>query len=46
MVTIFPLIAQGYGEGERSATALLITTLLSFITLNLGLWLFGVGLPV
>ena len=46
MVTIFPLIAQGYGEGERSATALLITTLLSFITLNLGLWLFGAGLPL
>ena len=35
MVTIFPLLAQRYGLGELCASALLITTLLSFFTLNL-----------
>jgi malonate transporter and related proteins len=43
MVTIFPLMAQRYGQGERCASALLVTTLLSFFTLNLGLWAFGIG---
>ncbi len=42
MVTIFPLLAQRYGEGERCASALLVATLLSFITLNLGLWAAGI----
>ncbi|MFD2111142.1 AEC family transporter [Thiorhodococcus fuscus] len=41
MVTIFPLLAQHYGQGERCASALLVTTLLSFVTLNLGIWLFA-----
>ncbi|EXJ13364.1 AEC family transporter [Imhoffiella purpurea] len=41
MVTIFPLLAQRYGQGERCASALLVTTLASFVTLNLGLWLFA-----
>nr|WP_207280898.1 AEC family transporter [Thiocystis violacea] len=45
MVTIFPLLAQRYGQGELCASALLITTLLSFVTLNLGLWAFGIGPP-
>ena len=43
MVTIFPLIAQRYGQGEIPATALVLTTLLAFVTLNLGLWLWGIG---
>lgn len=43
MVTIFPLLAQRYGQGEQCASALMTTTLLSFLTLNLGLWLFGLG---
>ncbi|MBV5273011.1 MAG: AEC family transporter [Lamprocystis purpurea] len=43
MVTIFPLLAQRYGQGEQCASALLVTTLLSFLTLNLGLWALGVG---
>jgi len=41
MVTIFPLLAQRYGQGERCASALLVTTLASFVTLNLGIWLFA-----
>lgn len=45
MVTIFPLIAQRYDQGEIPATALVITTLLAFVTLNLGLWLWGIGVP-
>ena len=43
MVTLFPLLAQRYGQGEACASALLATTLLSFLTLNLGLWALGVG---
>ncbi len=43
MVTIFPLLAQRYGQGEQCASALLVATLLSFLTLNLGLWALGVG---
>ena len=45
MVTIFPLIAQRYDQGEIPATALVITTLLAFVTLNFGLWLWGIGVP-
>ncbi|WP_295385042.1 hypothetical protein [uncultured Thiodictyon sp.] len=42
-VSLFPLLAQRYGQGEACASALLATTLLSFLTLNLGLWALGVG---
>ncbi|BCU06116.1 AEC family transporter [Allochromatium tepidum] len=45
MVTIYPLIAQRYDQGEIPATALVITTLPAFVTLNLGLWLWGIGVP-
>mgnify|MGYP001809564525 FL=1 len=45
MVTIYPLIAQRYDQGEIPATALVITTLLAFVTLNFGLWLWGIGVP-
>lgn len=45
MVTIYPLIAQRYDQGEIPATALVLTTLLAFVTLNLGLWLWGIGAP-
>jgi hypothetical protein len=37
------LLAQRYGQGEQCASALLVTTLLSFLKLNLGLWALGVG---
>ncbi len=43
MVTIFPLLAQRYGQGEQCASALMVTTMLSFLTLNLGLWASGIG---
>jgi hypothetical protein len=43
MVTIFPLLAQRYGQGEQCASALMVTTMLSFLTLTLGLWAFGFG---
>jgi hypothetical protein len=45
MVTLFPLLAQQYGKGELCSSALLVTTALSFVTLNLGLWLLGVASP-
>ena len=45
MVTIFPLLAQRYGQGEICATALVVTTLLAFVTLNLVLWWWGIGAP-
>ena len=45
MVTIFPLLASRYGQGDLCASALLVTTMLSFATLNLGLWFMGTGLP-
>ncbi len=37
MVTLYPLLAQRYGQGEIPATALVLTTLLAFITINLEL---------
>ena len=43
MVTIFPLLAQRYGQEAICSSALVITTLLSFVTLNLWLWALGVG---
>jgi malonate transporter and related proteins len=43
MVTLFPLLAQRYGKGDLCSSALLVTTALSFVTLNIGLWAFGVG---
>lgn len=45
MVTIFPLLAQRYGQGEICATALVVTTLLAFVTLNLALWWWEIGTP-
>jgi predicted permease len=41
MLGIYPILAQGYGLAERSAAALLITTVLSFFTLSGSLWLLG-----
>ncbi|QIK38513.1 AEC family transporter [Caldichromatium japonicum] len=40
MVTLYPLLAQRYGQGETAATALVLATLLAFFTLNLELALF------
>jgi len=43
MVTIFPLIAERYDQGEIPAKALVITTLLAFVSLNLWLWVWEIG---
>jgi len=39
MLGIYPILAQAYGLAERSAAALLVTTVLSFPTLSTALWL-------
>lgn len=42
MVSIFPLLAYRYALGELCTSGLLVTTVLPFVTLNLGLWTFEV----
>lgn len=39
MMSIYPTLAQAYGEEEASAVALLLTTVASFFTLSALLWL-------
>jgi predicted permease len=39
MLSIYPILAQPYGLAERSATALLVATAASFVTLSAVLWL-------
>jgi malonate transporter len=39
MLGIYPILSQAYGLAERSAAALLVTTVLSFVTLSTALWL-------
>lgn len=39
MLGIYPILAQPHGLADRSAAALLVTTVLSFVTLSAGLWL-------
>ena len=39
MLSIYPILAQGYGLADRSAAALLVATVLSFATLSVALWL-------
>ncbi len=38
-MSIYPILAQAYGQEERSAAALLVTTIASFFSLNAVLWL-------
>jgi malonate transporter len=40
MMSIYPILAQAYGQEDFSATALLITTVASFFTLSGLLWVF------
>jgi malonate transporter len=40
MMSIYPILAQAYGQEDFSATALLITTVASFFTLSGLLWIF------
>lgn len=39
MLSIYPILAQPYGEESFCAAALLLTTLLSFVTISIWLWL-------
>jgi predicted permease len=39
MLSIYPILAQAYGEADRSATALLICMVSSFFTLSAWMWL-------
>jgi predicted permease len=39
MMSIYPILAQAYGEGDFAAAALLVTTVASFFTLSGMLWL-------
>jgi predicted permease len=39
MLSIYPILAQAYGLADRSATALLVATAASFLTLSAALWL-------
>jgi predicted permease len=42
MLGIFTILNQRHGHGTVSAAALLVTTVLSFFTLSVLLWLFQV----
>jgi hypothetical protein len=39
MLSIYPILAQAYGEADRSAAALLICMVTSFFTLSAWMWL-------
>jgi malonate transporter len=40
MMSIYPILAQAYGQEDFAATALLLTTVASFFTLSAMLWIF------
>lgn len=41
MLSIYPILAQRYGFEEMCAAALLLATVLSFVTISIALWLLG-----
>lgn len=43
MLSIYPILAQAYGEGDRSAAALLICMVASFFTLSAWMWIVHPG---
>ncbi|MTV41611.1 AEC family transporter [Duganella radicis] len=43
MLSIYPILAQAYGEADRSATALLICMVVSFFTLSAWMWMVRPG---
>ncbi|NYE59459.1 hypothetical protein FHW58_000611 [Duganella sp. 1224] len=45
MLSIYPILAQAYGEADRSATALLICMVSSFFTLSMWMWLVSGARP-
>jgi malonate transporter and related proteins len=44
MLSIYPILAQKYREEGFSAAALLLTTMLSFVSISVLLWVLGPGL--
>jgi hypothetical protein len=43
MISIYPLLAHKHGHEGLCAAALLATTLASFVTVNVALWLLRAG---
>jgi len=43
MLSIYPIIAQRYGEEKLCAAALLVTTALGFVTVSGWIWLLQTG---
>ena len=41
MLSIYPILAQRYGFEEMCAAALLLATVMSFVTISIALWLLG-----
>lgn len=41
MLSIYPILAQRYGFEEMCAAALLLATVMSFVTISVALWLLG-----
>lgn len=39
MISVYPLFGQQYGQGDASAAALMVSTLGSFVTISLVIWL-------
>ncbi|MEQ6887728.1 AEC family transporter [Halomonas sp. CS7] len=39
MISVYPLFGQQFGQGDASAAALMISTLSSFVTISLVIWL-------
>lgn len=39
MISVYPLFGQQFGQGDASAAALMISTLASFVTISLVIWL-------
>jgi len=44
MLSIYPILAQKYGFEEMCAAALLLATVLSFVTISLAIWVINHGL--
>jgi malonate transporter len=42
-MSIYPILARQYGQGEVAAAAMLTMTVLAFATVNALLWLLGLG---
>nr|WP_163501746.1 AEC family transporter [Halomonas socia] len=43
MISVYPLFGQRYGVGDITAAAMMVTTLASFVTLSLAIWLLSLA---